>query len=98
MKAYKATNKNMTCRELQYELNKEFIHEGEIKMCANGIHFCETLEHVFNYYAFCPQTGVFEVEIPDDAIVIKGDDKSVTNKIKFVKELTNEENMTRVCI
>ena len=91
MKAYKATNSDMKCLDFQYELGKEFIHNGELGFCLSGFHFCKHLIDVFRYYDFAPFNKFWEVEIPDDAIVIDGDDKSVTNKIKFIRELSNEE-------
>lgn len=92
MKAYKATNKKMQCIDFQFELNKEFIHEGKLILCENGFHFCKELTDVFYHYEFSPKNRFWEVEIPDNAEVI--DDyciKSVTNKIKFIRELSLDD-------
>ena len=91
MKGYKATELDMTCKGYQFEMNKEFIHEGEIMLCISGFHFCKEFKNVFEHYTLDPFVRVFEVEIPDDAKVIDWDNKSVTNKIKFIKELPLEE-------
>jgi YD repeat-containing protein len=90
MKAYKATNRDMTCKNVQYELEKEFVHEGELKLCESGFHFCKELKHINSFYSFCESDHrFFEIEIPEDAIVMDDSigEKSVTNKIKFVREL-----------
>jgi YD repeat-containing protein len=94
MKAYKATNKDMTCNDFQYELGKEFVHDGELKLCSSGFHFCKRLEDIDSFYPFGNSDNrFFEIEIPEDAIVM--DDlvfgKSVTNKIKFIRELDESD-------
>ena len=91
MKGYKATELDMTCRYYKFEMNKEFIHDGKLILCRSGFHFCEKLENVFEYYSFSPRYRFFEVEIPDDANIITDESKSVTNKIKFVREIALDE-------
>jgi hypothetical protein len=50
---YKGTNSDMTCREYQYELHKQYDIEEDtvVKECENGFHLCLTLEDVFKYYS-----------------------------------------------
>lgn len=95
MKGYKATNKDMTCLGYQYELGKEHVFDGPIKICKNGFHYCDNLDSVMDHYRLTPASRYFEVEIPDDADVVMDDTlnarKFVTNKIKFIRELTNDE-------
>lgn len=91
MKAYKATNKDMICRDFQYEMNTLHVHGGPLEICGSGFHFCKELEEIRYYYSFYGNNRFFEVEIPDDAEIIDDENKSVTDKIKFIKELTNEE-------
>ena len=40
MKAYKGFNKNLTCRDYQYEEGKTY-EEKEAKLCKSGFHACE---------------------------------------------------------
>lgn len=92
MKAYKAFNPDMTCRGFQYEIGKTYEIQGEPIMCARGFHACLNLETVFRYYSPYKKPILCEVEVLGD--VIHGrffDDKVVTNKIKIVRELTEDE-------
>ena len=50
MKGYKGFDKDLKCRDLQYEVGKEVSVDGDIELCKRGIHFCENPHDVFNYY------------------------------------------------
>lgn len=86
MKGYKVFNKNWTCRGFQYEVGKTYEMEESPACCDRGFHFCERLVDCFNYYAFNSENKVAEVEALGK--IEKGDDKSCTNKIEIVKELS----------
>ena len=49
IKAYKGFDKNLCCRDFQYEVGKEYEMDGDIKVCDRGFHACESplevLEH-----------------------------------------------------
>ena len=51
MKGYKGFDKDLKCRDLQYEVGKEAAVDGDIELCKRGIHFCENPHDVFSYYA-----------------------------------------------
>ena len=51
MKGYKGFDKDLKCRDLQYEVGKEAAVDGDIELCKRGIHFCENPHDVFYYYA-----------------------------------------------
>lgn len=94
MKGYKATDKDMKCRHYQYRLDKEHMFDRDLVLCNSGLHFCKELIDVFSFYDNQPDHRFFEVEIPDDAEVIEFagyNSKCVTNKIKFIRELSYEE-------
>ena len=86
IKGYKVFRPDWTCRDFQYEVGKTYKHDGEIKICKAGFHFCQKLSDCFNYYTFDSDNKVAEVEAV--GLVETRGDKSVTNEIKIVKELT----------
>ena len=49
MKVYKATDKDMKCLGVQYEIGKTVEAEGTIELCQNGIHACEAPLELFDY-------------------------------------------------
>ena len=51
MKGYKGFDKDLKCRDLQYEIGKEAAVDGDIELCKRGIHFCENPHDIFSYYA-----------------------------------------------
>ena len=83
MKTYKGFNKDMTCRDFQYEEGKEYKATGEIKCCNNGFHACEDPLDCFNYYA--PGQSVYhEVEQSGEISKHNDDDSKVaSSKIKI---------------
>ena len=90
-KGYKAFNSDMTCRGFQYEVGKTYTHDGELKMCKRGFHFCKRLTDCFRYYDFHTEGGghprICEVEALGK--VLDGDDgKLVTDRIRIVRELS----------
>ena len=48
--SYKAFDKNMKCRDFQYEVEKEYEMDGEIKYCNRGFHACKSPMEVWDYY------------------------------------------------
>ena len=51
MKGYKGFDKDLKCRDLQYEVGKETAVDGDIELCKRGIHFCENPHDIFSHYA-----------------------------------------------
>ena len=62
MKVYKATDKNMRCRGLQYEAGKTVEAEGPLSLCNNGLHACEAPLELFGYYSPADGSRYFEAE------------------------------------
>ncbi len=89
MKGYKVFNEDWTCRGFQYEVGKEYVHRGNIELCGSGFHFCRQAADCFKYYTFDSKNKVAEVEAI--GLVESDGDKSVTDKIKIIKELTWHE-------
>ena len=90
MKGYKAFNKDLTCRGFQYEIGKEFIHEGSIELCDRGFHFCKKIVDILSYYNLKDEdTRLCEIEATGK--IIEDDNKCVTDKIKIIREISKEE-------
>ena len=88
-KGYKAFDKDLKCRDYQFEIGKTYEHEGEFEPCKSGFHFCEKTTDVFEYYSWRLETRVCEVEAVGE--VKSEGNKSVTNKILIGRELTRDE-------
>ena len=90
IKGYKAFNKDLTCREFQYEIGKEFEYKGKIELCRSGFHFCKRIVDIQNYYNLKDEsTRLCEIEAVGQ--VIEGNDKCVTDKIKIIREISKDE-------
>ena len=106
IKAYKGFNKDMTCRDFQYEEGKEY-ETDKAEACECGFHACEYPLDVFSYYP--PGTSVYH-EVEQSGEMDKSEsDKVASKKIKigaridiagivkaaisYIKErITNENN------
>ena len=56
IKGYKGFNPDLTCRDFQYEVGKEY-ETDEAKICEAGFHFCENPFDVWDYYPPCDEKG-----------------------------------------
>ena len=56
IKGYKGFNPDLTCRDFQYEVGKEY-ETDEAKVCETGFHFCENPFDVWGYYPPCNAKG-----------------------------------------
>ena len=75
--AYKGFDKNLKCRDFQYEVGKSYKHQGEIEPCKSGFHACEYPLSVFNYYA--PADSRF-AEVETSGKVVKSENKIACEK------------------
>ena len=73
----------------QYTCPGKFEEEGELDVYGHGMHFCQTAADCFNYYSFNSENKVAEViaygEVRTDG------DKSCTDKLEIVREITWDE-------
>ena len=110
IKAYKAFDKDLSCRGFKYEVGKEYEETGDIKACEKGFHACPYPLDVFGYYApagsrFCEveQSGKIDDSESDKVCSSKiriGAELDIRGLVKaavsFVKErCTNECNADR---
>ena len=85
IKAYKAFDKDLSCRGFKYKVDKEYEETGDIKACEKGFHACPYPLDVFGYYA--PAGSRFcEVE-QSGKIDDSGSDKVCSSKIRIGAEL-----------
>ena len=79
-KGFKGFDKDLKCRDFQYEIGKEYSYTGEVELCSSGFHFCEHPLDVFSYYP--PGTSRF-AEVEGSGEIIK--DECDNNKIACSK-------------
>jgi len=90
MIGYKMTESNMTCKGFQYEINKEYLLKGKLEICENGFHFCKNpFDCLYYYHNIKGDMRLFIIEASGE--VITKDNKSVTDKIKIIEEITDIE-------
>lgn len=94
IKGYKVFNSDWTCKGFQYKVGETYIHNGNIKMCGSGFHFCQKASDCFSYYQFDSNNKVAEIEAI--GLVETSGNKSVTDKIVIVREIPWQELLTIV--
>lgn len=85
IKAYKAFNEDLTCRDFQYEIGKTYTIDEKPVPCERGFHACLDLKDVFGYYNPTNKIRICEVELNGD--IIHHEDKIVTNSITILNEI-----------
>lgn len=89
MIGYKVFNEDWTCKDFQYKVGETYTYDGEIVPCKAGFHFCEHLVNCYDYYGFNKNNKVALIEATGKTIQDKN--KTVTDKITIVKELSWDE-------
>ena len=80
MKLYKGFDKNMKCRDFQYEEGKTFIHPGTPKLCGEGFHACEIPLDCLKYYS--PAEGSIYREVEMEGVTDEhGEDSKRVGKV-----------------
>ena len=83
---FKGFDKNLKCRNFQYEVGKTYEHEGKVECCKQGFHFCENPFDVFGYYSpsesrYCAVEGSGKVDQDED------DSKVAVSKLHISAEI-----------
>ena len=85
IKSYKGFDKDLKCRDFQYEIGGEYETDSA-KVCEKGFHACEVPLDVFRYYA--PATNRYcEVEQSGQLSKDGKDSKVASSKIKIGAEI-----------
>jgi len=69
--AYKAFNKDLKCRDFQFEIGKTYKHEGPVEICSSGFHSCLNPMDVLSYYdltdsRFCVVEAIGDIKTHAD--------------------------------
>ena len=84
IKAYKGFNTDLTCRDFQYEIGKEYEQKGEIEVCEKGFHACENPMDVFGYY---PPNKSRYCSVEQSGTIGRSQDKIASSKIRIQCEI-----------
>ena len=92
--AYKGFDKNLKCRDYQYEIGKTFEHKGKVEVCESGFHACEYPLDVFSYYP--PSSSRFAiVKMHGETSKDSDDTKIASAKITIETEIKLPEMINR---
>jgi hypothetical protein len=90
-KGYKATDKDIKCRDYQFVVGEWHEHQGEVELCKSGFHFCTEPSGPWCYYSDkgtrvwqIEATGVIESNEPG------ADRKFVAHRIRLVREIISD--------
>nr|DAZ70241.1 MAG TPA: hypothetical protein [Caudoviricetes sp.] len=86
MKMYKGFDKDLKCRDFQYETGKTY-EEPTAELCESGFHACERPLDVFRYYAPGKMSRYCEVNLDDVSDQMSGDSKRCGKKIAVKAEI-----------
>lgn len=97
MVGFKATDKDMKCIGFQFELDKWYKINGDIKTCQKGFHFCEQLAGCFSYYNDMT-SRYFKIEARNILVVDfepGSNFKRVCKEIRLIEEIKYGEEGNR---
>ena len=86
MKAYKGFDKDLKCKDFQYEIGKTY-EEPTAELCNSGFHACERPLDVFRYYAPSKMRRYCEVNLDDVSDQMSCDSKCCGKKIAVKAEI-----------
>ena len=87
MKMYKGFDKDLKCRDFQYEIGKTY-EESTAELCESGFHACERPLDVFRYYAPGKMGHYCEVDLDDVSDQTSNDSKRCGKKIAVKAEIS----------
>lgn len=91
IKGFKGFNKDLKCRDFQYEIGKHYHQGGVIKCCHNGFHLSENPIDILSYYTpntsrYCKVNG-----FGDSSLCDYMDDQIAFSDIEINKEISIDE-------
>lgn len=102
VEGYKGTDKDMKCRDFQYDFGKVYTMDGkDVKECESGFHLCRDLDDVFSFYGPGDGNRFFKVraEVKKNSLdnydvstsIFNFGKKLVARNIEFLHEVSPEE-------
>ncbi|MHB1023366.1 MAG: DUF7666 domain-containing protein, partial [Acidobacteriaceae bacterium] len=80
--AYKGFEKDLKCRGFQFEVGKEYEHDGKVEVCSSGFHSCEYPLDVFSFYG--PASSRFALVKASGEIQAHSDDSKIASAKLFI--------------
>ena len=87
IKGFKGFDTNLQCKGYQFEIGKDYEHEGKVEICKSGFHFCENPIDVFKHY---PPSDSRYCEVEGEGNAHKGNDtdsKIAVSKLHITGEI-----------
>ncbi|EKQ0848279.1 hypothetical protein P4Q82_005044 [Salmonella enterica] len=88
MVTFKGFNKDLKCRDFQFEIGKTFHHDGKVEACGSGFHACECPFDVFSYYPPAESRYAETISFGVTDRKEEGDTKIASASITIKAELT----------
>lgn len=88
---YKATH-NYKCRNKEYKVGKTYKMSKQPSVCERGFHYCLSAKSVLTYYPYTSDFKLLEIQDLSSRTDHEAD-KSATDKIKFIREITDPEEL-----
>ncbi|EAS1869249.1 hypothetical protein NB21_01440 [Salmonella enterica] len=85
---FKGFNKDLKCRDFQFEIGKTFHHDGKVEACGSGFHACECPFDVFSYYSPADSRYAETISFGVTDREEEGDTKIASASITIKAELT----------
>ncbi|EAA9200383.1 hypothetical protein DQT98_07615 [Salmonella enterica] len=85
---FKGFNKDLKCRDFQFEIGKTFHHDGKVEACVSGFHACECPFDVFSYYSPADSRFAETISFGITSREEDGDTKIASASITIKAELT----------
>ena len=85
--AYKAFDKDFSCRDFKFEIGKTYKHDGPVVICESGFHACINPLDVWAYYDLI-NTRYSEVELAGEQKTHDEDSKIAAAEITIKAEIT----------
>jgi hypothetical protein len=89
-KYYKGFDKDLKCRDFQFEVEKTSRHDGEVKVCEGGFHSCAEPFDVLRYYGLA-HSRFAEVSIDGKIDALGPGTKIASEEITILRELPLSE-------